>query len=115
MKKLRKHLFLMIFLVPALAFGAPFIISDPSQECITCFYEVDGDTTQYPTEIDGSIRHDIVNQVPGERFYQFRYGQVWEADATEGEAPVEYSDWTPPFRVKRPVKPNIPGGRKLQP
>ena len=107
-------LFLVLFL-PVLASGSPFIVSDPSVECVTCFYEVDGDMTQYPTEIDGSLNHDLINQAPGERPYQFRYGAVWEADSIEGNAPVVYSDWSPPFRVKRPSKPSAPGGQKLVP
>ena len=108
-----KTLICLILILPSIALGAPFIISDSAPDCTTCWYEVDGDTTQYPTEPDGSIKHDVVNQAVGTTIYKMRYCAVWTADA--GEAVAECSDWTPPFRVTRPEKPGTPGGQKLVP
>lgn len=104
----------LILIFPVIVSASPFLVSDPDPDCTTCFYEVDGESGKYPTESDGSIRHDLANQSSGQRNYQFRYGRAWTADAMEGEAPVEYSEWTAPFGVTRPGKPNVPGNPKLK-
>lgn len=105
--------FLIVLAFSALAFAGPFIVSDPSQECVACFYEADGDTVQYPTEADGSIKHDLETIAPGDHTYQFRYGAVWTADMMEGPAPVDYSEWSVPFHLNRPERPLTSTGHKL--
>jgi len=110
-----KILLVLILLFPTIVFASPFIISDPDPDCVTCWYEVDGEILKRPTEADGSIKYDLSGQSVGQKSYQFRYGVVWTADAMEGEAPVVYGDWSPPFSVTRPAKPGVPGNPKLKP
>jgi len=113
MKKIVFTIVILMLGFSGYAYADPNIVSDPSAGCETCFYEVDGDTTQYPTEADGSIMHDIETIEPGEHIFQFRYGRAWTADASEGDLPVDYGDWSLPFHLTRPGVLPTPTGQKL--
>jgi hypothetical protein len=110
--------FMLTVFICAIAKGEPFLVSDPDSSQINNFYgmELDGvdDGIQRPLTIDGAVRHNLDGLAPGEHTFQFRFGEAWTADAIEGEAPVEWGDWSAPFRLRKPDKPPSLTGNKLK-
>ena len=103
--KMKKLIFLifLILLFVAPAFGAPFLVSDPSPDGATSYQvEIDGVATE--AFQGNTVHYDLVNMTIGQHTIRAKFISVW------GE-----SEWSAPFPLTRPGPSSAPGNLKLVP
>jgi hypothetical protein len=102
MKKLLFLTIIMALLVPAVAFGDPFLVCDP-QETVTMYdMETNGTITEdFTAEPDGSAKIDLAGLADGEYTVRLRAKNEWGV-----------SDWSDPLAFTKAV-PVAPGGLRV--
>lgn len=101
MKKLLLCAALITLLVPALAFGNPFLVCDP-QETVTMYdMETNGTVTEdFTAETDGSAKIDLSGLADGDYTVRLRAKNEW--GVSEWSSPLSFTKAVPeaPSRLR---------------
>ena len=98
-----KNLIFLIAFLPAIAFGSPFLVSDPSTDGATHWQvEIDGIITE--SFEGGTVHYDLADIAAGEHVVRARFNNEWDV-----------SEWSAPFPFERPGPLDTPGNLKIKP
>jgi len=99
---MKRLFFLLLLLLPSLVFASPFLICDPNPGAEKVILEINGvEIPEFPAEVDGSLRYDLVGLAEGAFTIRAKAGNVWG-----------WTEWSDPLSDTK-ATPNAFGGLRV--
>jgi len=102
---------LIIISISSICYADPSLVSDPSTDPAVTHWQVEIDGVLSDVFTGAVVDYDLVDINPGDHIAKARFGSEWTSD--DGTY-MEWSEWSVPFALHRPVKPAAPTNHAME-